>query len=308
MEYSQSTPEGVVNALEIVQSPEFAVAVDAANAELLQFADNSFAVAALMAEYEVNFEELMGGEDYESVAATVQGLLWEVDRDGNVSKAGEFMRIEAAFFVRTTVGFIGGVPKIVQMFEMPQIIDEPGGQVVRGNVYYVEPISLTEFELYLSDDGPVDVFLHELGDEVREELLDPEFLALPLGAQQQRLADIIDRYTEEAGVELTVGQSVTALSPWFIIKFDDMQLPLEDCVADQREMDPAQWVVVDGQYKGLILPELEERDEAFRSVDDFPLTKGMLCLRVENSQTKTVVYAPLNCISHVDVDGSFEIV
>lgn len=30
MEKPQSTPEGVVNALEIVQSPEFVVAVDAA--------------------------------------------------------------------------------------------------------------------------------------------------------------------------------------------------------------------------------------------------------------------------------------
>lgn len=303
MEGTQSTPEEGVDVIAIVRSPEFAQISDEAMM-LLAFEDptNHEAIEVLLGAYDTKLSEIIEqecGEDSAGAPSKVSGTVYGTDREGYILPDPLQLTDEAVSFEQVSFAEINGKYVVVFIFETSNEVDAGTGEYIPEHFIYAEPASLTKFELYNGETEPFLRMFHLYAEQIREEVTSEVFYALPFEAQKARLlelsatfhADIIAGIGPQGNLELEAAQ--------YAYRFDDVQLPIEHCVVVQAEIDLEDWNTPEGRYVAIEFPELEERTEAFRSIEDFSFAKGSACVVLHDVDASAKYYVPADEIGSV---------
>lgn len=303
MEDPQSTPEDVVNVLDIVRSQEFnTISAEAAMFLSLEDSSNHDAYERLLVEYDTKLSDIFEQEyddDFKGAPAVISGAVYGTDRDGVILPDPVQLSDETASFEQVSFAEIGGKYVVVFIFETSDEIDALTGERIPEHFIYAEPQSLTKFELYLGEADPFLSLFHESAEQIRDEILSEEFFSLTFEEQKARMleiaaefkASIVGGIGPEGNLELEVAQ--------YAFRFDDVPLPIEFCVVVQDGEEIGNWNVPEGRFVGVEFPELEDRTEAFRSVDDLSFAKGSACIVLHDLEAKAKYYVSADEIGAV---------
>jgi len=285
----QHTPVEKIDVAQVMKREAFTAALKDANIELELYAFDDETLDILTEKYEQEFDTLLGSNTGLS-KARVHATIYLTDNDEIATGEKDIIFHEDTLFVKTTVGMINMLPRVVFMFETPLDIVED--EVSAQQVFYALPEDIIELIIEKEEDEDIPVILEKHAVMSKETVAGKDFLAASFGDQIGGLEVMTDAIEEDILVEH--GAFVEVWSKRMIVLYDTTDLPIEECVIDQTDFKDGDGLVVEATYGGVRYVESMVRSLPFRYVSDFSVTAGVPCLFLRSAKENVSYYVPID--------------
>lgn len=271
------------------------------NAELLwPTTDSDEAVEALIRNLRMVLEQAFG-DDYLDEPATVNGIAYQADHQGNPTGDEVYFYGKELIYCGPTVQVIDDIPQVVIELYDDKACDHTDASLEK--IYYMLPKGIDKFDISPTEKIIDIIARHTV--QSRRLLSSTEFLQAPASRQRGIMAEVVLAFNDDVGPYLGVLHQIEA---WrFMGSYDDMPLSYADSLSDQTLLRAADRFIILGKYIGCQFPEVDDQPgKGFGSIDDFQLSQGSPCMSFRDEERQATYVVPIDAITKITTIEEYE--